>query len=198
MRLALIGLAAFLLSLSASAMAVVLTRPGPETTAQASAGAPLNQSEGHNEAQPAVDTARVVQGEVDAAPQVRDSGVSTTAIAETQPEPVSAGDVVTRGTSGPIITASVSTLPQPMAETGIAAKDSAAGAREEAARQLARMFTAMRAQDAAAVLQHMTNAEVIGVLRFLSARQAGAVLSALDRERAAELSRELLNGRTGN
>ena len=74
----------------------------------------------------------------------------------------------------------------------------AAVAREESARQLARVFSAMRAQDAAAVLEHMSNDEVIDVLRFLNSRAAGAVLSALDDARAAELSRELLNGGAGN
>ena len=204
MKLVWIGVGAFLLSLAASATAVVLTHPDAETPVQAGVDAASDQSQGHVEVQPAVDTTSVAHGAVDAAPEESASDSSNAAITESHSEPshtedVDTEDVDTVGPSGPIIAVSVPTTPPPQSADGTAAADSAAAvAREESARQLARVFSAMRAEDAAAVLNHMSNGEVIDVLKFLNSRQAGAVLSAMDDARAAELSRELLNGRDGN
>lgn len=193
MKLALIGVVAFLLSLGASATVFVLTRPDPETQAPASAETPLAQPQDHNETQPRVDTTQVDQGEVGVEPEEHSADSSSAAVAESHSEASPAGDA---DTSEPLIGVSTPAVSRQPSGNGAVADDSAAAAaREESARQLARVFSAMRADDAAAVLKHMSNDEVISVLRLLNSRQAGAVLSALDDARAAELSRKLLNGR---
>lgn len=60
-------------------------------------------------------------------------------------------------------------------------------------KQLARIFSNMKTTDAAKVLAYMSDEEVEGVLRQLGVRSAAGLLAALPKERAAALSRRLLN-----
>ena len=64
--------------------------------------------------------------------------------------------------------------------------------RQESAMRIARILAAMRPRDAAAVLQHMTDQEIVDILRYFNSRKAGAVLAGLSEERAAAISRKLL------
>lgn len=71
------------------------------------------------------------------------------------------------------------------------AADSAA-AREEGARKLSKIFGAMKAADAAAVLSELTDGEIEVILRYMSERLAAPILEAFDPARAAALSRIVL------
>ncbi len=95
-----------------------------------------------------------------------------------------------------------SSRPSDPTQSVLAARSSApAGAvspeasRLEAAsyKQLARIFANMKTTDAARVLAYMSDEEVEGVLRQLGVRPAAGLLAALPKERAAALSRRLLD-----
>jgi flagellar motility protein MotE (MotC chaperone) len=60
-------------------------------------------------------------------------------------------------------------------------------------KQLARIFANMKTTDAVKVLAYMSDEEVEGVLRQLGVRPAAGLLAALPKERAAVLSRRLLD-----
>lgn len=66
----------------------------------------------------------------------------------------------------------------------------------EGIRRMARIFTAMKPKDAAAVLERMTDTEVQGVMLQMGDRAAAGILSVFDPERAAALSQIVL-GRRG-
>lgn len=78
------------------------------------------------------------------------------------------------------------------------AADSAAAdgerAREAARDRLAKMFTAMEPKGAAAVLERLDDEEAARVLGAISERQAGKILEYFTPQRAAGVSRALLNG----
>jgi hypothetical protein len=61
--------------------------------------------------------------------------------------------------------------------------------------RVARMFGAMKPQEAARVLEQMDDAEVRVLLGQLSERKAGAILSSLSPQRAASISRPSLQTR---
>jgi hypothetical protein len=65
---------------------------------------------------------------------------------------------------------------------------------DDGAGQVARIFAAMQPRDAAAVLGHMSNREIEQILMGMPARQAAAVLTNLEPDRAAALSRAVLGG----
>ncbi|MFD1357541.1 MotE family protein [Fictibacillus halophilus] len=54
--------------------------------------------------------------------------------------------------------------------------------------QLKKLYEAMSAKDAAAVMTEMNNNEVLGILTILEAETQAAILSKLDAKRAAELT----------
>ena len=62
----------------------------------------------------------------------------------------------------------------------------------EASRKLAKIFGAMRPDDAAAVLQGMEDSEVRGILMSMNERQAAAILGGFEIGRAAALSQLVL------
>ena len=72
------------------------------------------------------------------------------------------------------------------------AGDAGLGVDSEASRQLAKIFEAMRPEDAAAVLQGMEDSEVRGILLGMDERQAAAILGDFEAARAAALSRLVL------
>jgi hypothetical protein len=82
-----------------------------------------------------------------------------------------------------------------------ASATTAAAAREEGSRRLAKIFGAMRAEDAAGVLVGLTDDDVKAILTHVSDRRAAAILAELPPERAASLSRVVLlsslSGRAG-
>lgn len=85
----------------------------------------------------------------------------------------------------------------PAPTTGAQAPAAAPSGEGEApgADQLARIFTAMQARDAARVLSQLTDSEIRDILVRMGARQAASILSSMDPERAADLSRIVLGGR---
>lgn len=74
--------------------------------------------------------------------------------------------------------------------------DPAGDLNPEGIQRMARIFTAMKPKDAAAVLERMTDLEVRGVMLQMGDRPAAAILSVFDPERAAALSQIVL-GRRG-
>jgi len=70
--------------------------------------------------------------------------------------------------------------------------------RSELYHRLSRIFTNMKAEDAAGVMAKLTDDEVVGILTQLGARQAASLLSALPKDRAAILSHRLLRPDTAS
>jgi hypothetical protein len=68
----------------------------------------------------------------------------------------------------------------------------------EGAKKLAKIFGAMKAVDAAAVLAEMTDEEVQAVLGQMNDRIAAPILVNFPADRAAKLGREVLRGRGGS
>lgn len=62
--------------------------------------------------------------------------------------------------------------------------------------RLARIFAAMRAEEAASVLGQLGDDEIQGILMAMPARNAAPILAELDPARAASLSRLVLGGRS--
>ncbi len=65
----------------------------------------------------------------------------------------------------------------------------------ESAKKLARIFSAMQATDAAAVLGHLSDSDVMEIITQLGTRQAAAIIASLPEQRAARISRLLLRRR---
>lgn len=63
---------------------------------------------------------------------------------------------------------------------------------EEGARKLAQIFGAMQAQDAANVLQEMSDVEIEMILKHMNDRLAAQILGVFEPQRAASLSRAVL------
>ncbi len=126
---------------------------------------------------------------------------SQTAQGDVTPEDDSAPSAGASGDSGavdpPVEIPATATSP-PSSPTSLqgstmrVAADVDPAADEESVRQTARIFSAMRASNAAAVLVHLTDDEIVGILKFFNARKAAAVLSEFSEERAASISRMLL------
>lgn len=91
--------------------------------------------------------------------------------------------------------------PRPPVAQPIAAKPPApdtaalnrAAALKSARERLAKMFSAMEPKGAAAVLEQLSDGEVAKILGVIPERQAGAILEYFTPERAAAVSRALLN-----
>ncbi len=67
----------------------------------------------------------------------------------------------------------------------------------EASQRLAKIFGAMKAQDAAAVLEKLEDAEIRAILFHLTDRKAAEILGNFQPDRAAKLSRNLLGSPGG-
>jgi flagellar motility protein MotE (MotC chaperone) len=65
-------------------------------------------------------------------------------------------------------------------------------ARQQRQTQLAKIYEAMPAEEAAAALERMPERKAIEVLRILKSKSAGAILAAVRPERAARLTEQLL------
>jgi len=64
--------------------------------------------------------------------------------------------------------------------------------RSQLYRRLSRIFSNMKAADAAGVFAKLTDEEVVGILTQLGARQAASLMGALPKDRAAVISHRLL------
>jgi flagellar motility protein MotE (MotC chaperone) len=82
--------------------------------------------------------------------------------------------------------------PTPAPPLGRLSAAEAAAARDVVYRQLSRIYSAMKPVEAAEVLSHLGEEDVIGILSKFGARQAAQILGAMPRERAAALSQRLL------
>lgn len=90
-------------------------------------------------------------------------------------------------TSAPAVTpAAITQQPAPSPETL---------AREKT---VAKVIAAMKPKDAAGLIANLSDDEVERIVRQLNAKQVAALLTALPQERAARLSRRLLEPRNGN
>lgn len=92
--------------------------------------------------------------------------------------------------------------PDSAAGTGASSAKTPVGAPREVlnvdgAKKLSKIFGAMKPADAAAVLTQMTDDEIVVILRQMSERQAGPIVSAFPPTRAAELGSALLTAREG-
>lgn len=175
MKLAAVGLVAFLVGLAGSTGLVVwrgratsaVTGPGEAPLAERSA--PSAPDSSRTEPDPAPRSGR--DRDSAAGPQQR------AAPADTAPTPPG-------GTTAP-------PSPSVPAQPGTAGT-AGAGERELAFRQLGKIFSAMRPGDAARVMGYLSDDEVEAILRQVGVRQAASLLSAFPQERAAALSRRLL------
>jgi len=133
-----------------------------------------------------------VPEQADPAPEggdpVESETTTDTQQAEDPGEPESATPVESGTTAETQVSVSAQPAPPPQ-------PDSAA---IQGAIKLAQIFSAMKAVDAAAVLQEMTDVEVEAILQHMQSRLAGQVLGEFDPERAALLSRVVLGGTAGS
>lgn len=104
-----------------------------------------------------------------------------------------AGDEHAADSTATAVPPSAAPTPVPATPAGPTV-DSTAILLEQKARSLARIFAAMRPAEAASVMNHLGDADVVSILRFLNARAAAGVLGQLPESRAAAISRRLLSG----
>lgn len=112
---------------------------------------------------------------------VEDAATQDTSDAQPVAQPT---DVATRPAEAD---AAPPTLPAPVVAMGPTEEE-----KQAAYKALARIFSQMKAEEAAEVLRHMSDVEVEGVVRNLGARKAAEVLTSLPEQRAAVLARRLL------
>jgi len=144
---------------------------------------------------PATDTARVgAPRPATAAPATDTARVGTarpaTAARATDTARVGAPRPATAAPAAPVAAA----RPTPAPPAGRPTAAEAAAARDVVYRQLSRIYSAMKPSEAAEVLSHLGEEDVIGILSKFGARQAAQILGAMPRERAAALSQRLLLG----
>jgi flagellar motility protein MotE (MotC chaperone) len=82
----------------------------------------------------------------------------------------------------------VSTLKSDIALLEKQVEDAETSVKADENEQLKKLYEAMSAKDAAAVMTEMNNNEVLGILTLLQAETQAAILSKLDAKRAAELT----------
>jgi hypothetical protein len=180
MRLAILAVVAFVLSVAATS--ALLLRAG-RATAPTLAVAADSGATGDSSAAP-----EHPRDSVPAAGIPADSGVPDTAARD------SAGEAMPPEASASAPPAPVAAPAAPVAAP--TALRVVAPDREQAFRQLARIYSAMRPNEAAGVFANLTDEEVEGVLSKLGARQAASILGSLPKERAAALSRRIIAGAT--
>jgi flagellar motility protein MotE (MotC chaperone) len=82
----------------------------------------------------------------------------------------------------------VTTLKSDIALLEKQVEDAETTVKEDENEQLKKLYEAMSAKDAAAVMMEMNNNEVLGILTLLQAETQAAILAKLDAKRAAELT----------
>ena len=177
MRLVLMGVGAFLLSLGGTTGALVMKAKAHPALAD-SLAAHTDSSAAHTDSAAHPKPAIV---RPDSSPARANTGAARlahhdSAGATASTEALGASPVATKPVAAPAIS------------------PAATEAKERAAyKQLARIFANMKTTDAAKVLGYMSDTEVEGVLQQLGVRPAAGLLAALPKERAAALSRRLLS-----
>ena len=167
MRLVIMGVATFLLSLGGTTGAVVMRgRTGAKVSADST-----------------------TQKDSTTAPAAKPTGPADTA-SPSKPEHPDSGLVKAVPSAGPAdsvtaaLTGTTSVAARPLPDVGRA---------NPSYRQLARIFSNMKTTDASKILAFMSDVEVQGVIEQLGVRQAASLLAALPKERSAVLSRRLLH-----
>ena len=183
MRVVILGVVAFLLSLGGTTGALVMKARKAAAIVADSLAAHPDSAAAH------ADSAKV-KGDSSASHPA--AVVAHADSARPLPDPTHAApDSAARGdsTSSGAATSSLGASP-----TGHEAPLSAeaTGPKGAAYKQLARIFSNMKTTDAAKVLAYMSDEEVQGVLEQLGVRPAAGLLAALPKERAAILSRRML------
>ena len=112
----------------------------------------------------------------------------TTGSGQEQPQLAPGGG----GPSEPVASATCGDSTPESAGPGGSAMDAGPRIDPEASKKLAKIFEAMRPEDAAAVLQGMEDSEVRGILLSMDERQAAAILGDFETDRAAALSQLVL------
>lgn len=213
MKLALLALGSFLVSLVGStAVVVMLTDPEPDpvtaaavTLADAEPDPVTVQAEQPDAAaDPAAQqdvpesTEDTTQSRGDPVVTLAASDTDTTETDTTETEPVAS--VPSPEAEAVEVTAAANIAPLtavvPASVQG-ATQQNDVDDNEESIRRLARIFSAMRSAEAADVLKHLDDAEIVSILGFLNSRKAAGVLSALSEQRAAAVSRILMSRRGG-
>jgi hypothetical protein len=195
MKPAILIAAAFALSLGGSTTVLVL-RAGPPVPAD-SAAAGTEHPDSASASSAAPDTARAAATDSSAAGAAADSAPAHgTAAPETDPARVDTSRPTTVAPAVPPapVAAAAASRPTPAPPVGQppAPVAATAAARDAVYRQLSRIYSAMKPSEAAEVLSHLGEEDVIGILSKFGARQAAQILGAMPRERAAALSQRLL------
>ena len=87
--------------------------------------------------------------------------------------------------------------PPPTVDPGPDAESAAS--LEEGQKKVSKIFGQMKPEDAAEVLEYLSDEEIVSILQHLSERNSAPILEAFDPARAAALSRILLHsGSTGS
>jgi hypothetical protein len=186
MKLILLGLAAFVLSLSATTGVMVLRAKAAPAVAPAQVAAKADSVATHPDSTHQKPAKTEVRAPADSVKSPADSGRRGTRTDTAKADTVSAslGRPATpnaaAGTTSELVSATAAVhSPDPKA-------------RALAYKQLARIFSAMKPVEAAKVLGLLSDMEVEGILRAVGPRQAADFLTNLSKERAAALSRRLL------
>lgn len=132
-----------------------------------------------------------------AAEAVAAIGESTTGDPDPVPvEPTesrSADEATVRGPGRPVVTGPAPAVPIPTPMAVAPDPDSLARAQANFQR-LARIFAAMKPDEAAPVLSQLDDAQLEGILLAMQGRNAAPILAAMAPERAASISRRVLRG----
>lgn len=207
MKIAVMGAAVFAVSLAGSTAVVVLTK-GEDPVPADSLSAAINEADSLHGADEGAPSTEQVDSAVDDneghAAELPASNMDELAVLVDMTGPLSIGtsEADTAVYANPSARSSVETtnaaVPGPAEIDVVPEVDPgeearmAAARKTENARQLARIFASMQAQEAAEVLRHLRDDEVVEILGFLGSRKSGQVLSALTSTRAATISRLLL------
>lgn len=169
-----LGLVAFVVTATAATL-VIVGRAPPPVVAEAAGGKPVGADSA------ARDTAHVrpARGHV----ATRDSARRDSATAKTDSVPPAGSPP----TAPPKPVVASAAPPRPPAPSGPSPAE-----RAGAYKQVARVFSSMKAPEAAQVLALMSDDEVEGILRAVGPRQAADFLTNFPKPRAAALSRRLL------
>lgn len=134
---------------------------------------------------------------VDAAPDA--GAVTASGVASGAPSPaVGAAEAVGGADASSAVAAGTNpSAAVPPASSGVGSGTDGDAEENEGAVQLARMFSVMRPEDAAAVLRELSDVEVGAILRHMQSRLSGQILAAFEPDRAAHLSRTVLRGTVG-
>jgi hypothetical protein len=197
MRLVVIGVAAFLLSLGGTT-GVLVTRGKAAAKVAADSAKAKSDSTEHGSAaprKPAVPAGKTAGGPALGAGMavakhepLPSAGPAAEPLAE-----VPAADSAHRAAGHQGADSLVAPAPSGLQATSAGGRAAGAPGADLSYRQLARIFSNMKTTDAVKVMAFMSDDEVQGVLEEVGVRQAAGLLAAFPKERAAALSRRLLH-----